>query len=198
MNKATKLSNYFLSLNKEYTAKIKLGISTDSWDLEGKIINLENVRNVEIGEMISMVKELKGDFNQIPPVYSAIKYKGKPAYCYARNNEEIVLKSRLVKIYDIKLISFLNMEVVLKICCSAGTYIRSIANEIGKRTGCGAALTSLTRDKIGDFSIHECVNLEKMIQDSISSENNLPGILKSYKYGIIPVENLKSLDINCR
>jgi tRNA pseudouridine55 synthase len=177
-------------MDKEYTAKIKLGISTDSWDSDGKIISSIDVRKIETEEILDTISHLKGDFNQTPPIFSAIKYKGKPAYYYARKNEEIKLKSKMVKIYDISLLAFYNNELILKINCSSGTYIRSIANEIGKTLGCGAVLTALRRDKIGNFYLDDSTEVESLENDCLKPGMSSQEMLNLYRLSIISLERL--------
>lgn len=113
-------------------------------------------------KLSSIVSGLVGDFDQTPPLYSAIKYKGKPLYLYARKGEEVSLGSRRVKIYNIEILSVQGDEIVLRISCGSGTYIRSIAYEIGKRYGCGAIVDELKRIRIGDFRIEDSIELDKL------------------------------------
>jgi len=111
--------------------------------------------------LLKAVKSLEGDFSQIPPIFSAKKIKGKPAYAYAREKEEITLEAKVVKIYNIDFILFDGENVVIKINCSSGTYIRSVVNVIGKLLGCGATLISLLRTRIGPYNISESVTIDE-------------------------------------
>ncbi|MCL5071961.1 MAG: hypothetical protein M1308_13875 [Actinobacteria bacterium] len=124
INKATKLSNHFLSLDKDYIAKFKLGIETETWDTEGKIIREASLQGINEEILLKTVKSLEGDFNQVPPIFSAKKIKGKPAYAYAREKKEITLEAKIVKIYNIDFISFDGENAVIKINCSSGTYVK--------------------------------------------------------------------------
>ena len=112
--------------------------------------------------LLKAIKSLEGDFNQIPPIFSAKKIKGKPAYAYAREKKKITLEAKIVKIYNIDFISFDGENAVIKINCSSGTYIRSVVNIIGKIIGCGATLTSLLRTRIGSYNISESLTLDDL------------------------------------
>jgi tRNA pseudouridine55 synthase len=116
--------------------------------------------------LLKAIKSLEGDFNQVPPIFSAKKIKGKPAYAYAREKKEITLESKIVKIYNIDFISFDGENAVININCSSGTYIRSIVNIIGKILGCGATLTTLLRTRIGSYDISESVTLDEFERDA--------------------------------
>ena len=130
--------------------------------------------------LLRAIKSLEGDFNQIPPIFSAKKIKGKPAYAYAREKKEITLEAKVVKIYNIDFISFDGENAVIKINCSSGTYIRSVVNIIGKILGCGAALTSLLRTRIGSYDISESVTLDELERNAYD-ENFLALFGKSIK-----------------
>ncbi len=112
--------------------------------------------------LLKVIKSLEGDFNQVPPIFSAKKIKGKPAYAYARKKEKITLETKVVRIYNIDFISFDGENVVIKIKCSSGTYIRSVVNIIGKMLGCGATLISLLRTRIGSYDIAESLTLDDL------------------------------------
>jgi tRNA pseudouridine55 synthase len=170
INKATKQSNHFLTLDKEYIAKFQLGIETETWDTEGKVIREASSKGIDEKMLVNVIKSLEGDFNQIPPIFSAKKIKGRPAYDYARKKEKITLEARIVKIYNMNLISFDGENAEIKINCSSGTYVRSVVNIIGKILGCGATLMSLTRTRIGSYNISESITLDE-IERNAGSEN---------------------------
>lgn len=164
VNKATKLSNNFICMDKEYYAEFEPGIETDTWDLEGEILNKCSPGLIENSRIKEILYSLKGDFLQTPPAFSAKKIRGKPAYYYVRNKGlscgEIVLKPVRVKINDIEFLSNINNRISIRIDCSSGTYIRSIVHEIGKKLGCGAVLTALKRTRIGKYSIDSSFNIK--------------------------------------
>lgn len=173
-------------MDKEYTAVFKLGMTTDTWDIEGKVIEKKDIIDVKSDDLKIVISGIVGVFDQIPPIYSAKKIKGKPAYYYARSkrydNKDIRLKSVPVNIYGIDIISFNGSEVKIKVSCSSGTYIRSLVYEIGKKLGCGATLIELTRERIDGFDLKDSIKLEeiKLIYET--------GNLKNYKKSFIKVD----------
>lgn len=166
IGKATKLIQY-LDDKKAYRAYIKLGVKSNTYDLEGEITETNKVKfNFET--IKSALSEFQGEITQKPPIYSAVHYKGKRLYEYARKNIDIPdIPERKVFIKDIELIEVLNQEsehpvLVVDIDCSAGTYIRSIANDLGIKLKYGALLENLTRTKAGTFLLDTSFSLEKI------------------------------------
>ncbi|MCR5623612.1 MAG: tRNA pseudouridine(55) synthase TruB [Lachnospiraceae bacterium] len=166
IGKATKVCDLLTDKDKEYIAKVKLGIQTDTLDMSGKILNEDknvNFNNVnftpeEIGNKVS---SFLGEISQIPPMYSAIKINGKKLYEYAREGKEIERKARKVNISEISAYNF-NYEdntFDLKVGCSKGTYIRSLCEDIGKALNTYAAMESLIRTRSGDFDIEKSLKL---------------------------------------
>lgn len=182
LNKSTKLSNYFLRFQKEYLAVIKLGIETDTWDADGRVIHSGKVKRIDPRTIENILFSFKGEYMQMPPIYSSLKYKGRPAYKYAREGKEISLEKRKVNISEISLIDYAKDNILLKITCSSGTYVRSIAHDIGKRLGCGASLWNLRRIKIGDFDVKDSLVLERIrkITDDRNSQS-LIGVEQIFK-----------------
>ncbi len=172
VGKATKLIQY-LDTSKAYRADILLGVKTDTYDIEGTIIEQKPVKpDKEL--IIKLLEEFKGEITQTPPVYSAVHYKGKRLYEYARKNIEIEdIPQRQVTINDIKLISLEDTTAVVDIDCSGGTYIRSIAYDLGEKLGCGACLSGLTRTKSGKFILENSFTLEE-IENKYPSEFLIP------------------------
>lgn len=169
--KATKLIEY-LDDDKEYLATVKFGANTTTYDLEGEITETFDVKVSEI-DVINALKNFEGEISQKPPVYSAIKVNGKKLYDYARAGEDVEIKPRKVIIHNIDLVEFNENEQVAKIlvACSKGTYIRSIAYDLGKILNCGGYLIDLIRTKAGRFSVENSINLEDLTSDDI--EKNL-------------------------
>jgi len=188
LNNATKLASKFLSMNKEYNAVLKLGVVTDTWDMEGKIVKKEDSVDIKKDNLENVVLGMKGVFEQQPPIYSAKKIKGRPAYYYARNkkyeNKDILLEKESVNIYEIEILSFEGLEINIRVLCSSGTYIRSLAYEIGNRLGCGATLTGLVRSKIGNFSLAESIKTGQI--RSIKKA----GDLQEFKKNIISIDRI--------
>ena len=152
IGRATKLSRFFMELEKEYWAKLLLGTITDTLDLEGKITEKRDV-NVKVEDVKEVLKNFEGEIEQIPPSVSAIKYKGRPLYKFYRKG--IVISPRPRKVY-IKEITLLKVElpyVEFKVVCSKGTYIRALCRDIGEKLGCGGIQAELKRLRIGPFRI---------------------------------------------
>ena len=160
IGEATKLSENLTSETKVYKVKILLGVETDTYDVTGKIVFASVVNKDEI-YIKERIKRFVGKQMQKPPIYSAIRIDGKRAYSYAREGEKIDLPERPIEIYSIDDINVnldLN-EVEFVVCCSKGTYIRSLANDIGKKIGCGAIMTELERLQTGHFKIENSIKL---------------------------------------
>lgn len=170
IGKATRLIEYFDN-NKEYLATVQFGSSTDTYDLEGKILKTSS-KKVKSEEIESALKDFEGEIEQTPPIYSAIKLGGKKLYEYARKGETVTIPKRKVTIYNIKLINFdeTNQQAEILISCSQGTYIRSIANDLGENLGCYAHLIKLVRTQSGKFRIETAINLDdENIKDKIQN-----------------------------
>lgn len=164
IGKATRLQSKFMDMPKTYTATLKLGVTSDTYDKTGVKLQTPNTKSQTISKpkIQNILKNFIGEINQMPPDYSAIKIKGKKAYELARKGIKPKLKPRKVKIYKIKLIKYKWPYLEIEVRCGKGTYIRSLAHDIGKKLGCGAYLEELTRTKIGKFSIKNSVKLEEL------------------------------------
>lgn len=166
VGKATRIIQY-LDTSKAYEAYIKLGIKTDTYDQEGKIIEANSVK-LDILKIEGALSEFQGEITQKPPIYSAVHYKGKRLYEYARANVEIEdIPERKVFINSIKIENILDKEsdnpvIVVDIDCSGGTYIRSIANDLGDKLGYGATLWDLVRTKSGKFLLEDSHTLDEI------------------------------------
>lgn len=158
---ATKFAGELLDADKSYRATIKLGISTDTADAEGQVLQ---VRPVEVTEARwrATTADFQGEIEQVPPMYSALKRDGKPLYEYARAGIEVERHARRVTIHRIETVSFVGDEAIIEVDCSKGTYIRTLAADIGERLGCGAHLTALRRTRIGDLSLGSAVTLDAL------------------------------------
>ncbi|MFC1554109.1 tRNA pseudouridine(55) synthase TruB [candidate division KSB1 bacterium] len=162
MGKATKQVEALMTMEKEYIGKIKLGLVTDTLDICGSIIEKKPIGNITAEEIRKHLLDFEGEILQTPPIYSALKYKGKPLYKYARKGEKIEPEPRKVNIYEISLISFNKDEAVIKVICSRGTYIRCIARDLGEKLGCGGTISELSRTRIGDYHIDDSVDWEDL------------------------------------
>jgi tRNA pseudouridine55 synthase len=154
---AVRLSEYVSASDKRYQATIHLGASTDTYDAEGKITSSSSVEDITEEQFIEMLGQFVGEIEQIPPPYSAIKVKGKKAYEMARQGEEVELQPRKIRVYNLDLLEWAPPEVVIDVYCSSGTYVRSLANDLGKALGTGAHLIGLRRTKSGRFTLRDAV-----------------------------------------
>lgn len=174
MGKATRLIEY-LQDDKEYVATVQFGKTTDTYDLEGSVTEEFN-KKVSKSEVLEKLKEFEGEIQQIPPIYSAIKLNGKKLYDYARAGQTVEIEPRVVFISKIELLSFdeENQQAEILVACSKGTYIRSIAYDLGKKLNTGGYLVKLIRTKAGKFGIKAAVALseldstEKVLEDLIN------------------------------
>ena len=168
IGKATRLIEY-LQDDKEYLATIQFGASTNTFDLDGEK-TFTSDKKVKKEEIIEALKSFEGEISQLPPIFSAIKVKGKKLYEYARKGEEVEIQPRKVFIENIELNSFdeESQQAQVLIKCSKGTYIRSIANDLGEKLGCGGYLVKLIRTQAGNFRVENSIQL-----DGIDVENNL-------------------------
>lgn len=161
LGEATKFSHRLLDAHKSYIATIQLGITTSTGDQEGEVISEKKVILNE-AQLKDTLKKFIGDMTQIPPMYSALKFEGKPLYEYAREGIEIERKSRQIKIFDIKLINIEKSIITIEVLCSKGTYIRTLAEDIGQTMGCGAHLKGLERTQTGNFQLSEALSIEAL------------------------------------
>ena len=161
---ATRLLEYMLNGDKAYDAEIELGRSTDSYDKSGVRTDTGDTSGITHKDLIKALKEFEGDILQIPPMFSAIKSKGKKLYELARQGIEIERKARQVSVNCLELIDFKNPFVRIRILCGKGFYVRSLANDLGNYLGCGGTLTKLRREYSSGFLLeesHELVEVEK-------------------------------------
>ena len=158
---AVRLSEYVSASDKRYQAVLQLGSSTDTYDSDGIITNTSQV---EITEEIfeEKLQNFVGEIEQVPPPYSAVKVKGKKAYEIAREGEEIDLQPRKINVYSLELLEWAPPEAVIDVYCSSGTYVRSLAHDLGESLGSGAHLVGLRRTKSGRFTLRDAVPLRKL------------------------------------
>ena len=166
VNKATKFSSYFLESDKSYEVKVELGKSTDTDDSSGKII-FES--NVELSEKIirESLFSFIGESEQIPPFFSALKYQGKPLYKYAREGQFINKPARKILIKEINDYKYSNKVCSFTVYCTKGTYIRSLARDLGERLKCGAHMIALKRIRQHNFKLSDAVNILEISKEKI-------------------------------
>ena len=165
---ATKVSQFMLDADKQYWVRIKLGEATTTYDIEGEVV-FSSVVNVDRRQIEKALKSFTGTISQLPPMYSAVKQGGQALYKLAREGKEVERNPREVTVYRIDLLDFDGEYLELEILCSKGTYVRSIAHDLGQELGCGAHVVELRRLGVGDFRIDEAVDLED-IEDLQSPE----------------------------
>lgn len=157
VGRATRLCSYILESDKRYVASVKLGITTDTLDITGKVLT-ETTPKVTKEQLIDALEKFKGTISQVPPMYSAIRVDGKHLYDIAREGGEVERAAREVTIHKIELLSFSGDEFTIDVTCSKGTYIRTLADDIGRALGCGAAMTALRRIETAGFKIEDCTD----------------------------------------
>jgi|GEM_PF-101952 len=223
----TKELNKFLKESiKTYIAEIVLGARSTTYDREGKIYpNDELINYPNIDRIKEVINSFIGEIEQIPPPFSAVKIKGKPAYLLARKGEKVELKPRKVKIYDIKILeitlnnanletkqheTFINNNIRVDSClnprefvvlrievtCSSGTYIRSLANDIGEKLGCGGYLNDLKRTRINEFKVEQALTFEDIENNFLEFYAKVYGRVQGVGYRYFVKEKAQSLDIS--
>ncbi len=167
---AVRLSEYVSASDKRYQATLRLGTTTDTYDAEGRITRSVDPRNVTEEQFESLLENYTGEILQTPPPYSAIKVKGRPAYKRARQGEKVELKPRKIHVYSLEVLEWAPPEVVLDVYCSSGTYVRSLAHDLGNDLGTGAYLIGLRRTKSGRFTLRDAVPLRQLRDAFITGE----------------------------
>lgn len=160
VGKGTRISEYLLDLDKEYVGELTLGIATDTQDMEGEVISASS-RRVTKSEIFAVFDRFKGEIYQTPPMYSAIKYKGRKLYELAREGKTVERPARKAKIYDLKIYDIIDDEkVIFYVKCSKGTYIRTLCHDIGELLGTYGHMSYLIRTGVGKFSISDSYSLD--------------------------------------
>lgn len=192
---STRLIEY-LPDDKAYLAFVQFGKATDSYDIEGNVI-FQNDKKVAKEDVEQALKKFEGDIEQLPPIYSAIKVNGKKLYEYAREGKFVEIKPRKVTVYKIELKNFDydNQVAQVYVECSKGTYIRSIANDLGQVLGCGGYLTRLIRTKAGKFLLENSKKMEDFSSKEIV-ENNLIEPISMLNYETYSLNDSEKIDIS--
>lgn len=162
VGKATRLFPFYLQTEKNYEGRIRLGIATDTYDSEGHTVSQESTNYPDKKRLIDLMKTFEGEIEQVPPPYSAKKYKGETLYKRVRQKKEYVLKPNKVIVHSFQLKNYLPPYVGFEVRCSSGTYVRSLAHDLGQKLGCGAHLDELKRTRIGKHSIGEAYSLKNI------------------------------------
>ncbi len=170
--KATKQIESLQLQEKEYIATLRLGATTPSFDMETKEDSTFDYSFVTKDLLKETLRKFEGEIEQVPPIFSAVKIKGKRAFEYARKGETPELQPKKIVIHSIEIMDFSLPEVVIKVVCSKGTYIRSLARDIGAELKCGAYLTGLQRTRIGDFRIENAMTVNFFLENLNLFETN--------------------------
>lgn len=167
---ATKFAHYLTDADKTYIATLKLGVTTNTGDAEGEVLASHPV-NISLEQFKIACLKFVGEINQVPPMYSALKHEGKALYEYAREGVEIERKPRLVTIHSITNNSFVQDVAVITVTCTKGTYIRTLAEDIGNFLGCGAHLIGLRRTATANYQIAQSITIEQF--EAMTQEQRL-------------------------
>ena len=167
LGKATQLFNKFVNFDKAYRAELILGTSTDSSDIRGKVLKQDPYEHITARQIEEAFARFLGEIQQVPPMVSAVKVKGKKLYELARRGIQIERQARLIKIHSLKIEGINLPRVKFYVECSKGTYVRQLAYDIGEVLGCGACISRIERTKVGSFSIEEAVNLEDLNESHV-------------------------------
>ncbi|MBN2499837.1 MAG: tRNA pseudouridine(55) synthase TruB [Anaerolineales bacterium] len=159
---AVRLSEFVSASDKRYQATIRLGSRSDTYDSEGIITDSEMPVDVTEEQFNEMIMGYVGEIEQVPPPYSAVKVQGKKAYERARQGEEVELEPRMINVYNLEVLEWAPPEVVIDVYCSSGTYVRSLANDIGEELEVGAHLVGLRRTKSGRFTLRDAISLRRL------------------------------------
>ncbi|MGB0909974.1 MAG: tRNA pseudouridine(55) synthase TruB [Nitrospirales bacterium] len=172
LGKGTKIAEHLLHWEKEYRAVLRLGQSTDTQDATGRVVQESSTDAVTEDQIRSIVKEFRGDIQQIPPMYSAVKVKGQPLYKAARRGETVERSPRTVTIYRLEVLAVRGRDVDLRVVCSKGTYIRTLCVDIGNRLKVGGHLLTLERSRVGPFHVQDALDLEDVNEGTLALEKN--------------------------
>lgn len=162
IDEATKQSEKFMGMAKRYRVEMHLGIKTDTGDVDGKVIQKSALPELNREKIEKTLIKFEGRIKQTPPIYSAIKYKGKKLYEYARAGIKVKIKQRFVEIKKIKLLSFNRETIELRVDCSKGTYIRTLVEDIAKKLKTVATVSCLVRERIGNYTVNKAIKLEDL------------------------------------
>lgn len=166
LGKATKIIDYIMENKKVYRVNLKLGMVTDTYDLEGEVLREEDASHITKDEILNCINSFLGTIDQVPPMYSALKQNGVRLYELARQGIEVHREARKVTIYSIENIKIeSNDNIQMDVCCSKGTYIRSLCYDIGEKLNVGATMTALERIQNGPFTKEEAINIEDLTEE---------------------------------
>lgn len=188
LGSATKLCDMLTDKEKEYIAKVQLGVTTDTQDMTGSVLRESPVEVTE-EDVKNVLQSFIGAYDQIPPMYSALKVNGKKLYELAREGKEIERKARPVIIHYIEILDMQLPQLTIKVGCSKGTYIRTLCHDVGEKLGCGAAMAALERTKSGQFSLDRAITLAELEEKLKAAGESRNEVLDTL---VIPVDKMFS------
>lgn len=168
IGRATKIIDYIMDSEKVYEVTLKLGIRTTTYDLEGEVLEERDPSHLTEEEILNSINSFKGEYSQIPPMYSALKQNGVRLYELARKGIEVERKGRLINIHNLEDIKINNPYISMKVTCSKGTYIRSLCYDIGEKLGVFATMMQLNRVKTSIFSQEKSININELTKENIN------------------------------
>ena len=168
LGRATRLVEYLVGQPKVYEAEIRLGQTTNTYDADGEVVQ-ERPLTFSPQDLENALAQFRGEIEQVPPMFSAIKQDGQPLYKLARQGKEVARKTRQVTIFDLSVLAWDAPHLTVRVACSSGTYIRSLAHDLGEVLGCGGHITQLRRTAVGDFWVDTAVSLDDLSPENISS-----------------------------
>jgi len=189
LNRATKLASFLTHGTKKYRATMKLGVETDTQDRDGTIISESTTLPKKPQDIIDVLNTLKGAGEQIPPMFSAVKFHGTPLYKLARKGISFERKARAIFIHEITVLDIRLPYVTFEVACSLGTYVRTLCADSGKKLACGAHLVELTRLQSGNFHLADSINLNQL--HSVSKDNGLQATLFSLSESFSDLPNIR-------
>ncbi|TXK95577.1 tRNA pseudouridine(55) synthase TruB [Methylococcaceae bacterium HT1] len=194
LGEATKVSAFMLADDKRYQTVIQLGVMTDTGDVDGTVLEVKEVPEISEQQLASCLTSFVGQIEQIPPMYSALKHNGKKLYELAREGITVERKARKITIYGIECLSFVDGLLTLDVQCSKGTYIRTLAEDIGHALNCGGTVKELRRTAAGMFKLENALTIEQL--KSIESDDALQALLIAVDKPLqaIPAINISQLD----
>jgi tRNA pseudouridine55 synthase len=161
---ATKFSRFALDADKEYVARARLGVTTTTADADGDVIERKPC-TVRPGDLEPVLARFRGELEQVPPMYSALKHDGRPLYSLAREGRDVPRAARRIRVHELELLRFAAEDLEIRVRCTKGTYVRTLVEDIGRALGCGAHLAALRRTRSAGFSVEEAVSLDQLRED---------------------------------
>lgn len=183
LGRATLLTRFLSGGAKEYEAVALLGIDTDTYDVDGAVVQKRDTSGLGLEELNAVTNDFEGRIQQLPPLFSAVKHKGRPMYQYARAGVDIEQRPRTVNVESVEVTSLSDADnqvrFGIKIICGPGTYVRSLVHDIGERLGCGACVAELRRLRSGNFSIEQAISLDKLDSAEIDITKSILSVEKA-------------------